>query len=393
MSNASKVTPLTALAESVNQLAMLDDDGAKSFMAMMDDIEVMPQQRDPIKAGDPSIIELAESMKDKGQLQAIIVCVGVEKKWRLVAGERRYCAGTLNGWTEIEVKNKGVLTEIEISDLQAAENIQRLALTAQEEARQVKKMYEQLGSLIETAKHFNKSESWVSKSMSIADLPPMAQSLIDKGITANRETINAVKSIEKTDAKRAQEIVKELEDNSKKPVGEKKNSREIAEKAQAKLKKEVKKSKQEDTDPNEPKTRGQTLPPPNHELDLGDKKSEKSKATKSLGRFATFKTDDPEYFGKVTRYIDKSYFEEGKLNPDAPKEIAKDGECQAFIENELTMAHGTGKKGTKDQFGFSIRRHMKEGTFAGEGIKAFFLHAFCEGFAGLPIDLNLENYA
>jgi ParB/RepB/Spo0J family partition protein len=426
MNAKTKPAAASAMLDAANSLAILDDAETGTFMVNLDDIEIVDQVREVFETEDQTLADLGDSMEKNGQLQAVVICVNPNpasgKPWRLVAGERRCRAAKLKGWMQIEAKNKGELDEDDVDNMQTAENIHRLGLSLIEEAKQVEKVVKKLGSVEAAAKYFNKSMSWISKTRGLLNLPEHTQSLIDKGITANRETLNAVKGIEKRDPEKAKEVVAKLEANKAKPAAERQNSRNIAEKeavqvkkadAKAKVAKEVEKTakptvkepkwlaeqRERDsklsgskTDPNEPKPRGQTLPPDNHELPGIPTTGKKPVKTTSVGRFDSFKEEDEKYFDKAVRYIDKQYFDETSLVKDAVADIRADGNCASFIENELVKAHNSGGKVSKEQFGFTLRRNLKEETFAAKGIRAFFMHAFCEGFAGLELDIELQNY-
>lgn len=406
MNTKTKSTAASAMLDAANSLAMLDDAETGTFMANLDDIEIVEQVRTVFETEEQTLEDLGDSMEKDGQMQPVVLRVNPDpasgKPWRLVAGERRCRAAKLKGWTQIEAKNKGELDDDAAESMQTAENIHRLGLSLLEEANQVEKMVKKLGSVEAAAKFFNKSMSWVSKTRGLVNLPEHTQSLIDKGITANRETLNAVKGIEKRDPEKAKEVVDKLVANKAKPAAERQNSRAIAEKEAVQVKKTDAKAKLAKTaaapvkpsakDPNGPKERGQTLPPENYELP-GLPPSEQKKPVKtSVGRFDTFKENDEKFFDKAVRYIDKQYFDEAALVKDAVADIRADGNCMSFIERELEAAFNAGKKVSKDQFGFTLRRNLKEEAFMPTGIRAFFMHAFCEGFAGLELDIELPNY-
>lgn len=81
---------------------------------------------------DRQIFELAESMKEVGQIQAILI-TPVDKRFEVVVGHRRYLAAKKLKWTEIRAEIKEIDRK-EVALLRATENLQREGLSPIEEA-------------------------------------------------------------------------------------------------------------------------------------------------------------------------------------------------------------------------------------------------------------------
>lgn len=119
------------------------------------------------------ILELGESIKSRGLLQAIVVRKSPKKKGRfeLVAGERRWRAFQLMGWEMIPSVVRE-LTDSEAHDITAVENIQREDLSPIEEAESIKVLLDDGREPQEIADRLGKPVSWVVRRARIADLSP-----------------------------------------------------------------------------------------------------------------------------------------------------------------------------------------------------------------------------
>ena len=82
-----------------------------------------------------NIMSLAESLRQYGQIQPIVVVECSEKNYQyeLIAGERRYRAAILSGWTEIEACLKENCSPFMKKEIELEENIQRKNLSWMEE--------------------------------------------------------------------------------------------------------------------------------------------------------------------------------------------------------------------------------------------------------------------
>lgn len=139
---------------------------------------VEPNREQPRKNFDEdSLLELAESIKQFGLLQPILV---QDRKtyFEIVAGERRWRAAKLAGLKEIPVIIKD-LTEREIVEISLIENIQRENLNPIEEALAYKRLLEEFHlKQDEVAERVSKSRTAVTNSMRLLKLNEKVQQMV-----------------------------------------------------------------------------------------------------------------------------------------------------------------------------------------------------------------------
>jgi ParB family chromosome partitioning protein len=125
--------------------------------------------------------ELADSIKEKGILQPILVEQDAQGKYMVIAGERRLRASALAGLEEIPVIIRE-FSEAERLEIALIENIQRENLTPLEEARAYKELLDQFGlSQEEVAKKVGKSRSVIANALRMLRLPEEIQVAISQG--------------------------------------------------------------------------------------------------------------------------------------------------------------------------------------------------------------------
>jgi ParB family chromosome partitioning protein len=114
-----------------------DDQFAHSFTVNVSAIEADPDQ--PRRHFDQASLEdMAASFKTVGLLQPVLLRKHpkIRRRWIIVAGERRWRAAKLAGWTEITA----IETVANMAEATLIENIQRSDLTVMEEGRALQKM-------------------------------------------------------------------------------------------------------------------------------------------------------------------------------------------------------------------------------------------------------------
>jgi ParB family transcriptional regulator, chromosome partitioning protein len=140
-----------------------------TFEANLDAIEPDPNQPRKIFS-DEETAALAATMEERGQLQPILVRHDprTRGRWFIVAGERRWRAAKLNGWSTIlAIEHNG---DPEIVSL--LENLQRVDLTPVEEARGLQKLIQGKGwTQDQTAEALGRSKSEISGTLRILTLP------------------------------------------------------------------------------------------------------------------------------------------------------------------------------------------------------------------------------
>ena len=127
-----------------------------------------------------SLVELAESIKDRGVLQPIIVRPAKNKKkeWQIIAGERRWRASQMAGLHEIPVFIKNIEDE-DIAIVALIENIQREDLSPIEEAKGYKKLMENFSiTQEELGLKMKRSRAYVTNFIRLLSLPKEVQDLL-----------------------------------------------------------------------------------------------------------------------------------------------------------------------------------------------------------------------
>lgn len=178
---------------------------------VISEIAVKPQVREIFEDAENSLDDLAESIRTHGVFQPIIIRpIPGPIPFELVAGERRLRASIIAGKEQIPAIVRE-LTDEQAEAIQFAENIHRKNLTQIETAKRLQRDLDELGGDVDAlmTKH-QKSRAWISKWLSILDLSPQAQRVIDESVSADLEVINTVKQVEKVDPEAAKELVNDL---------------------------------------------------------------------------------------------------------------------------------------------------------------------------------------
>ena len=141
--------------------------------------EIEPKADQPRKYFDEEALEqLAESIKQHGLIQPIVVRESGGGFYQIVAGERRWRASKLAGLTEVPV----IIIEadaMKAAELAIIENIQREDLNPYEEAQAYKSLMDSYGlTQDEVATRVGKSRSAVANTMRLLDLPEEVLELI-----------------------------------------------------------------------------------------------------------------------------------------------------------------------------------------------------------------------
>lgn len=126
------------------------------------------------------IKELAQSIKTYGLLQPVILTTDAHG-YRIVAGERRFLACELLGWTEIPA----IVREYRGSSLAAValiENLQREDLNFMEEAQGYKRLMEEFSLTQEVlAQRLGKSQSTIANKLRLLKLPDGIKNILHAG--------------------------------------------------------------------------------------------------------------------------------------------------------------------------------------------------------------------
>ena len=200
-----------ALGGSINDIFndVAAEEGVQFLWLSTEDILVVAQIREQFEDDENSLADLAASIKEKGVMQPILVRPAEFGRYELVAGERRLRASKMAGKLTIPAIIKE-LTDEEADDAQLAENIHRKNLTQIEEAKKIQRDLDKLGNVEAVLAKHNKSKSWLSKTLTLLNLPEQAKRLVTENISADSEVITQVKTIEKIDPVKAKTLVDDL---------------------------------------------------------------------------------------------------------------------------------------------------------------------------------------
>ncbi len=144
--------------------------------------EIEPNREQPRREFDEeSLNQLADSIKQHGLIQPILVRPILGGGYQIVAGERRYRACQLAGITEVPVSIRE-LTEQETMELALIENLQRENLNPLEEALGYRSLMDEYGlSQEEVSGVVGKSRSAVANTLRLLNLPDEIQQMLSEG--------------------------------------------------------------------------------------------------------------------------------------------------------------------------------------------------------------------
>ena len=128
------------------------------------------------------IDELANSIKEKGVIQPILVRTIDADHYELIAGERRLRAAKKLGFTELPAIIRRV-ADADLLELSIIENIQREELNVLEEAKAYQRLGQEFGLAQETiAERVGKDKSSISNLLRILNLPSIIHDYISKNM-------------------------------------------------------------------------------------------------------------------------------------------------------------------------------------------------------------------
>lgn len=272
----NKAKAANPLADMMSQGGLSDITGGNDWDVTeltISDIKIRKQIRQVMESEEQTIADLWASIEKNGQLQAIVVRPNPfypeePEPYELVIGERRVLSFVFGGREKIQGSIRE-MTDAEAEDAQEAENVDRLNLALIEEANKLKRDLDACGGDIEqlVAKR-QKSRAWISKRLSILDLPAETKRLVTEKVTADHEVINDVKQIEKIDPVAAAQTVDAIKEAKKNPETGK-TARKIASEAKASVKPPTKAAqakkaaggKPPSSDTNQGKKGGDAKPP------------------------------------------------------------------------------------------------------------------------------------
>lgn len=137
------------------------------------------QPRQKMEAG--ALQELAESIREQGVMQPLLVRLVAPGKYEIIAGERRFRAATIAGLKEVPVLVSGADDQAAAA-MALVENMQREDLNPLEESQGLARLIEEFGFTHEqAAKAVGKSRSAITNLLRLAQLAKPVQALLLAG--------------------------------------------------------------------------------------------------------------------------------------------------------------------------------------------------------------------
>jgi ParB family chromosome partitioning protein len=153
-----------------------------SGLRVLDIESIHPSARQPRKHFDDGRLdELAETIRNQGIIQALVVRVREQGGYELVAGERRWRAAQRAGLHQVPAVVRE-MSESQAFEAALVENLQREDLNPIEEAEAYQRMVAELGHTQESlAVRVGKDRSTVANALRLLKLPPAVRGMVLDG--------------------------------------------------------------------------------------------------------------------------------------------------------------------------------------------------------------------
>ena len=167
------------IPKDVDAAALFDDQERVQKVAVA---ALSPNPHQPRSTFDEDALAgLAESIKEHGILQPLVVTPNGEGKYVIIAGERRWRAAQLAGETKVPVIVR-TTKELERLELALVENVQRVDLSPLEQAVSIESLHQQFSMTYEAiAKRLGKASSTVNNTVRLLQLPKDARQALADG--------------------------------------------------------------------------------------------------------------------------------------------------------------------------------------------------------------------
>ena len=144
--------------------------------------EIEPNPDQPRKEFTPEALsQLAESIKEHGILQPLVVRPRPSGRYQIVAGERRWRAARVAGLTELPVVIKE-LTDEQACEVALVENLVRADLNPIEEALAIKNLMDNFSMTQErVAQRIGRSRPAVANALRLLTLPEKLRPMLENG--------------------------------------------------------------------------------------------------------------------------------------------------------------------------------------------------------------------
>jgi ParB family chromosome partitioning protein len=172
------------LGRGLSSLIPAGDDTAedRSGLLTIPGASIRPNPRQPrSRMDDATLAELADSIREHGLIQPLIVHREADGHYTLIAGERRWRAAALAGLEEVPVVVKDASPQ-DMLELALIENIQRDDLNPVEEALAYQQLMADFGMTQEqVAQKVGKSRPAVANTVRLLNLPAAIQESVVEG--------------------------------------------------------------------------------------------------------------------------------------------------------------------------------------------------------------------
>ena len=194
MSDEAKSKPsrlgrgLSALMGEIDAVgAVPATEGGKRPATVSNEIDIELIRRNPAQPrrsfDEAALNELADSLKSKGVLQAILVRPDPKDsgKYQIIAGERRWRAAKLAGLKSIPALVRDI-DELELLEIGIIENVQRADLNPIEEAEAYEALMKRFGRTQDSlANSVGKSRVHIANTLRLLQLPESARAFVREG--------------------------------------------------------------------------------------------------------------------------------------------------------------------------------------------------------------------
>src|SRR5690606_17338541 len=152
---------------------ILVDENEKIYKLDIRDVEPNPDQ--PRSTFDEDALnQLAQSIKQHGIVQPLVVTPAKDGKYTIIAGERRWRAAQTAKLAKVPALVRSA-EELEQLEIALIENVQRVDLSPLEQAKSIERLHQQFNQTYETiAKRLGKAPSTINNIVRLLQLPPEA---------------------------------------------------------------------------------------------------------------------------------------------------------------------------------------------------------------------------
>ncbi|HSW98763.1 MAG TPA: ParB/RepB/Spo0J family partition protein [Candidatus Saccharimonadales bacterium] len=165
------------IPKSVDAAALFDDPGRIQKIALGD---IVPNTDQPRTTFDnDALVGLAESIKQHGIIQPLVVTPHGAGKYSIVAGERRWRAAHIAKLDKVPAVVR-TTKELERLEIAIVENVQRVDLSPLEQAVSIERLHQQFSMTYEAiAKRLGKASSTVNNIVRLLQLPEAARAALE----------------------------------------------------------------------------------------------------------------------------------------------------------------------------------------------------------------------